>query len=144
MILRLARERWQEPPPPVEANLAAVAEHLLGFLGAIDEEGWFAEPVSESAAPGYIAAILRPMDLGTMRSRAESRAYRSVAELQDDLLLVVANCLSYNSPDTMFAEAATSLAQQASGAYGQALAMASTTRGWGLEVAGGSAAAAAG
>lgn len=132
MIVRLARESWQEPPPPVEANLPAVAEHLLGFLGAIDEYGWFAAPVSETDAPGYIAAILRPMDLGTMRSRAERRGYRSVSELQDDLLLVVANCLSYNSPDTMFSEAATALAMQASGAYGQALAAASASNGWGL------------
>ncbi|CAN0384325.1 unnamed protein product, partial [Ectocarpus sp. 8 AP-2014] len=95
--------------PPVDANLSALTEHLLGILGAIDEEGWFAEPVSEAAAPGYISAILRPMDLGTVRGRLEGRRYRDVSELQDDLLLVVANCFTYNSPGTMFEAAATSL-----------------------------------
>lgn len=132
LVLRLAREQWQEPPPPVEVNLAPVADFLLGLLAAVDEEDWFAAPVMESAAPGYIAAILRPMDLGTIRARAGRRGYRSVAELRDDLVLVVANCLSYNAPDTGYAEAAVSLARLASGAYAQALAAVSATNDWGL------------
>lgn len=130
LILRFARQLWEEPPPPVEESLCPVAENLLNLLGLIDEDGFFAEPVPESAAPGYIAAILSPMDLGTMRKRAEAGCYRSVGELQDDLVLIVANCLSYNAPDTIFSEAAISLAGQAGGAYSQALASVGEMKGW--------------
>lgn len=130
LILRFARQLWEEPPPPVEESLRPVAENLLNLLGLIDEDGFFAEPVSESAAPGYIAAILSPMDLGTMRKRVEAGCYRSVGELQDDLVLIVANCLSYNSPDTIYSEAAISLAGQAGGAYSQALASVGEMKGW--------------
>lgn len=133
LILRFAREKWEEPPPPVDINLAKVADFFLGLLGAVDEEGWFAVPVAEDAAPGYIAAILRPMDLGTMRARAERRGYRSVTELQDDLLLILANCISYNSPDSVYTEAAISLAEQARGAYMQSLAAVSASNGWGSQ-----------
>lgn len=130
LILRFSRQLWEEPPPPVEESLRPVAENLLNLLGLIDEDGFFAEPVPESAAPGYIAAILSPMDLGTMRKRAEAGCYRSVGELQDDLVLIVANCLSYNAPDTIFSEAAISLAGQAGGAYSQALASVGEMKGW--------------
>ena len=136
LILRFARQRWEEPPPPVEGNLHQVAENLLDLLGLIDEEGFFAEPVTESAAPGYIAAILRPMDLGTMRRRATGGSYLSVSDLQDDLVLVVANCLSYNAPDTIFSEAGVSLARQAGGAYSQALASVAELKGWEIKARG--------
>lgn len=138
-VVRLAQEVWEDPPPPIEVNIAAVVEYLLQLLRAVDEESWFAEPVTESAAPGYMAAIRFPMDFGTIAARAASKAhYRSAAALQDDLVLVFGNCLTYNAADTQFAELAESLANHAGQAYDQALDIVAQNRGWGRGEGGGS------
>lgn len=46
------------------------------------------------------------MDFTTMRSKLEAHAYRSMADLEADFNLMVANCLLYNSKDTVFHRAA--------------------------------------
>lgn len=44
-----------------------------------------------------------------MRAKLEAHAYCSVADLERDFDLMVANCLKYNSKDTMFHKAALQL-----------------------------------
>lgn len=52
--------------------------------------------------PDYLDFISHPMDFSTMRSKLESHAYRSVADLEADFNLMVSNCLLYNAKDTVF------------------------------------------
>lgn len=131
IVLWLAQQVWQEPPPPIEVNMAEVTDYMLSLLSAADEHAVFAEPVSEEAAPGYMAAIRWPMDFGTISERARNQNwYRSVNALQDDLVLVFGNCLTYNEPDTSFAHLAITMTKQAHQAWAEALAAVSRAKGW--------------
>lgn len=131
IVLWLAQQVWQEPPPPIEVNMAEVTDYMLSLLSAADEHAVFAEPVSEEAAPGYMAAIRWPMDFGTISERARNQNwYRSVNALQDDLVLVFGNCLTYNEPDTPFAHLAITMTKQAHHAWAEALAAVSRAKGW--------------
>ncbi len=55
------------------AALAAVRKVARSKVGAL-----FAQPVTEEQAPGYHAAIRRPMDLGTVAQRLEAGRYKSL------------------------------------------------------------------
>merc|ERR1719266_2724151 len=47
----------------------------------------------------YKQVIKKPMDLGTVRTKMESREYRSPAEFAIDMRLIFTNCYKYNPPD---------------------------------------------
>lgn len=68
----------------------------------MDEAGNFLVPVVESfpdIADDYLDAIAVPMDFRTI---VEERlnVYQSIAELQDDLILVFSNCMEFNVPES--------------------------------------------
>lgn len=68
----------------------------------LDEAGNFLLPVVESfpdIADDYLAAIIVPMDFRTI---VEERlnVYQSIADLQDDLILVFRNCMEFNVPES--------------------------------------------
>merc|ERR1712072_1277067 len=47
----------------------------------------------------YKSVIKKPMDLGTVKTKMESRDYRSPAEFAIDMRLIFTNCYKYNPPD---------------------------------------------
>ena len=47
----------------------------------------------------YKQVIKKPMDLGTVKTKMESREYRSPAEFAIDMRLIFTNCYKYNPPD---------------------------------------------
>ena len=53
-----------------------------------DPEGIFAEPVTDSIAPGYSSIIKHPMDLTTMSSKLENNMYTSLTEFKVSLTCV--------------------------------------------------------
>ncbi|XP_041983426.1 bromodomain-containing protein 8 isoform X2 [Aricia agestis] len=57
----------------------------------------FLRPISDEEAPGYSTVVKRPMDLTTIRRHIDAGRIRSTAELQRDVLLMLANALMYNS-----------------------------------------------
>ena len=65
------------------------------FVCRADEYDIFKEAVSESEAPGYYDVITNPMDLSTMRSKAEKSEYgegsEAAAKLYEDMLLMFDN-----------------------------------------------------
>jgi bromodomain-containing protein 9 len=69
-----------------------------------DKFSVFAEPVTETEAPGYHEIINQPMDFGTMRKKLKKGKYgtgsKAVALLYQDFLLVFDNCHRYNSDDS--------------------------------------------
>ena len=68
----------------------------------IDEGGNFAIPVVEAfpeISDDYLAKISNPMDFRTIEED-RLQLYHSIADLQEDLILVFSNCMNYNVPDS--------------------------------------------
>ncbi|KAI5634984.1 bromodomain-containing protein [Phthorimaea operculella] len=47
----------------------------------------------------YYDIIKKPMDLGTVKQKMDSRAYKTAAEFAEDVRLIFTNCYKYNPPD---------------------------------------------
>ena len=69
------------------------------------------------------------MDLGTMNKA--SRRYGSLAELRDDLTMMLRNCMSFNESDSGFYALAEMIAVQAPGIAAEAVAKFGGGRGGG-------------
>ena len=83
--------------------------HILERVVEKDVNQFFIHPVSIEDAPDYFTHITNPMDLGTMRKLVEGNRYRSFAEFENDLNLIIDNCLFYNDKDTIYYKAALKL-----------------------------------
>ena len=72
--------------------------------------GLFSEPVPRDVFPEYYSVIKKPMDYGTMKDKLSRGGYRSAQAMQKDFVLVMSNCLQFNSPSS---EIVTEARQQA-------------------------------
>jgi len=72
----------------------------------LDKGNIFKEPVDLEETPDYLTCISNPMDFSTMRTKVEGEEYTSIETFEEDFLLVVTNCLTYNEEDTKFWRAA--------------------------------------
>lgn len=52
------------------------------------------------------------MDLSTMRQKAQTHQYHDVDQFANDFELMIENCLTYNSKETIFYRAAVKLRDQ--------------------------------
>lgn len=52
------------------------------------------------------------MDLSTMKAKIDEMKYLSITEFQSDFNLMIANCLAYNSKDTIFYRAGLRMKEQ--------------------------------
>lgn len=76
--------------------------NLSYFQRTLDEDAIFHIPVVEAypeLQKSYLQQIAQPMDFRTIE---EERLwfYKSIAELQLDLILVFSNCMEYNDTDS--------------------------------------------
>ena len=65
--------------------------------------GWpFYEPVDieKLGLHDYYDMIKRPMDLGTVRKKLETRVYCNGAEFAEDVRLIFTNCYRYNANES--------------------------------------------
>ncbi|KAI8867006.1 Bromodomain-containing protein, partial [Ramicandelaber brevisporus] len=69
----------------------------------------FLRPVDTSAYPDYLAIIKQPMDLGTMRARLAADMYTNLAIFRHDFELVCRNSMAFNSPESIYHQAAQKL-----------------------------------
>ncbi|KAK4472717.1 hypothetical protein MN116_002700 [Schistosoma mekongi] len=91
-------------------NLYIVLYEIHQNLVRRDPRGIFAKPVTDDIAFGYSEVISKPMDLGTIFNRLQSRAYyRSAAEYLADVTLMCNNAMVYNPPDTIYYQRARKL-----------------------------------
>ncbi|KAG5838846.1 hypothetical protein ANANG_G00227950 [Anguilla anguilla] len=100
---KLKREQVKVHQATLEMQLTPALVLLRSTLDQLQEKDpaqIFAQPVNLKEVPDYLEFISQPMDFSTMRSRLEAHGYRSLAELEGDFNLMVANCLRYNSRDT--------------------------------------------
>jgi hypothetical protein len=89
-----SRSRGTNAPRILFAQkLTEIVDNLLSRVDACA----FKAPVSKRLLPEYHRRIKRPMDLGTIRSKAQG-VYRSADELLLDLALMSANAADFNGP----------------------------------------------
>ena len=60
----------------------------------------FHNPIKTSEAPDYYRVVKRPIDLKTIKARIRDGAIASTAEFHRDILLMFANSMMYNQPET--------------------------------------------
>lgn len=76
-----------------------------------DAYAFFLDPVDTKLVPDYRTVITHPMDLGTMRSKVQAHAYRTMDDFSRDFHLLIANAKTYNRPDTAYYRSADKLLQ---------------------------------
>ena len=89
---------------------------FMYFLGRImellqenDTQEIFAEPVDTDDVQDYLEIVKKPMDFSTMRKKLENFEYSNIDLFEEDFMLMVGNCLSYNEKDTIYYRAGTKM-----------------------------------
>ncbi|OJJ51618.1 hypothetical protein ASPZODRAFT_127728 [Penicilliopsis zonata CBS 506.65] len=96
--VRKNRSKWASEDKIGQEELYESAEKVLSELKAMTEHSSaFLTRVNKRDAPDYYTIIKHPMDLGTMTKKLKALQYRSKQEFVDDLNLIWANCLKYNT-----------------------------------------------
>ncbi|XP_034270590.1 bromodomain and PHD finger-containing protein 3 isoform X9 [Pantherophis guttatus] len=119
LLIELIRKREKLKREQVKVQQAAMELQLTPFnvllrttldlLQEKDPAQIFADPVNLSEVPDYLEFISKPMDFSTMRKKLESHQYQTLDEFEEDFNLILANCMRYNSKDTIFHRAAVRL-----------------------------------
>ena len=89
-------------------HITKVGEEILVRLGSMDEDQVFAVPVVEAMPhleDDYLATIEVPMDFRTIYEEGLPR-YRSIGDLQHDLITVFWNCIVYNGEASEYGDLA--------------------------------------
>lgn len=84
--------------------LQSALKQILKYLKKLPRAAIFLKKVGKKEAPGYYNVIKNPMDLGTMSKKL--LLYRSLDEFEDDINLIVNNCMIYNMGTEYFIECA--------------------------------------
>jgi transcriptional activator SPT7 len=96
--VRKNRSKWASEDKIGQEELYEAAEKVLSDLKAMTEHsGPFLNRVNKREAPDYYNIIKHPMDIGTMLKKLKGLQYKSKKEFVDDLNLIWANCLQYNT-----------------------------------------------
>ncbi|KAK3100975.1 Transcriptional activator spt7, partial [Teratosphaeriaceae sp. CCFEE 6253] len=96
--VRKGRSKWASEDRVGQEELYEAAEKVLMELKAMTEYAQpFLQRVAKREAPDYFQVIKTPMDIGTMIKKLKQLAYKSKKDFVDDLNLIWANCLKYNS-----------------------------------------------
>lgn len=113
MKRELVRVRSEE----VKVQLAPFVHLLLQTIDLIqekDQQMIFAEPVDFDEVLDYLDVVKHPMDLSTMRQKAQAHQYLNVDQFNSDFELMIDNCLTYNARETIFYKTALKLRDQGS------------------------------
>lgn len=124
---KLKREQLRLHQLATELQLCprdVLLRRLLAQLRELDPTGIFAQPVNLSEVPDYLNYISKPMDFSTMEQKLKRHEYSGLDEFERDFHLVVDNCTTYNSRDTMYYRAAVKMREQGNSVIGQARAKA--------------------
>ncbi|CBZ26150.1 conserved hypothetical protein [Leishmania mexicana MHOM/GT/2001/U1103] len=87
-------------------------EQCLSFvkkLWAADTLAMFHYPVSATEVPGYYDVVETPMDLSTIRKNIEQGKYRTDAEVENDVVLMLSNALDFNEKGSQWHDLAKQL-----------------------------------
>lgn len=92
--------------------LSVLLRRLLRSLGDWDSAQIFAQPVDLNEVPDYLNYIDKPMDFWTMEQKLRRHEYANLDQFEADFRLVVDNCTTYNSKDTLYYRAAVKMREQ--------------------------------
>ncbi|XP_069950430.1 peregrin isoform X4 [Cherax quadricarinatus] len=98
-----------------KVQLAPFVHLLLQTIDLIqekDQQMIFAEPVDLVEVHDYLDVVKHPMDLSTMRQKAQTHQYSDVDQFASDFELMIDNCLIYNAKETIFYRTAVKLRDQ--------------------------------
>ena len=62
--------------------------------------------------PDYHEYIKTPMDLSTIQDKVNELKYDNLDEFQDDITLMIKNCMTYNAKETPFYKSALRMSDQ--------------------------------
>ncbi|XP_067934772.1 peregrin-like [Watersipora subatra] len=102
---KLKREEMRLHSAMVELTLSPLTKFLQKILDDIrelDSTSVFAYPVDVNEVPDYHEYISTPMDLSTIQQKVNDLVYSNLDEFQDDIMLMIRNCMTYNAKDTPF------------------------------------------
>lgn len=94
------------------APLQGFMRQLLDAIKARDTGDIFGEPVDQNEVLDYADVVKEPMDLSTMRLKLDSHEYQTLDDFHHDFILMVNNCLAYNSKETVFYRAGIKMRDQ--------------------------------
>lgn len=77
---------------------------ILSQIDLDSAAGFFRVPVQPHEAPAYHSLIHHPLDLKTVSKRVREGKISSSLEFRRDLLLMIANAVMFNKPDTDVAQ----------------------------------------
>lgn len=96
-------------PPPLTfgqqralGEMSLLLQDILVILTGLQSSWPFRKPVSRKDYPHYFLLITKPLDLGTVKSRARKLTYRSPTSFLSDISLIRDNCVQFNGPDHPF------------------------------------------
>jgi len=95
--VRKNRSKWANEDRVGQEELYESVEKVLMELKACEHAHPFLQRVNKREAPDYYNIIKQPMDIGTMMKKLKQLVYKSKKDFVDDLMLIWANCLKYNS-----------------------------------------------
>ncbi|KAH9418045.1 Bromodomain containing protein 7 [Dermatophagoides pteronyssinus] len=91
-----------------KSSLKQLLLSLWKQLQRKDPNNFFAQPVSDSIAPGYSTIITQPMDLSTIKTKIIDE-YRTLGDFKSDVKLMCDNAMKYNRPETIYYKTANKL-----------------------------------
>ncbi|CAN8002041.1 unnamed protein product, partial [Ixodes hexagonus] len=119
-------QRWIDDPRTITRScfkhFRLRACHLLAQLR--DRNAIFAQSVDLQEVPDYLNYIAKPMDFWSMEQKLRRHEYASLDQFEADFRLVVDNCTTYNSKDTLYYRAAVKMREQGGALIRQARAQA--------------------
>lgn len=85
--------------------------NILNRLKRNSNAGPFLQPVDPVALgiPDYFDKIKRPMDLSTIKKKLDGGVYKTPDDFNNDMLLMLNNCFTYNPPNSVVHDMATDL-----------------------------------
>ena len=96
--VRKGRSKWASDEKVGQEELYEACDKVLVELKAqTDYAAPFLQRVNKRDAPDYYNIIRYPMDFGTMLKKMKNFQYKSKKEFVDDVNLIWANCLKYNT-----------------------------------------------
>ncbi|XP_064081395.1 bromodomain-containing protein 1-like isoform X3 [Macrobrachium nipponense] len=112
---KMKREFVRVRSEEVKVQLAPFVHLLLQTIDLIqekDQQMIFAEPVDFDEVLDYLDVVKHPMDLSTMRQKAQAHQYQNIDQFNSDFELMIDNCLTYNAKETIFYRTAIKLRDQ--------------------------------
>lgn len=116
MLIKTTEECVLAHVNPLGTAMLKIIEQLV----LKDTSSTFLEPVDITEVPDYTNVIKKPMDLGTMREKAQAGVYESIEDLETDFTLMIKNCLLFNVKESFYHKIGLKMKEQGGSVFRQA------------------------